>query len=80
MKKIISLALLVCMLISTAPVLASENEAGISDLITYEQPKNWDDYVIDSDPMQSSDKEFFGVWDSELEKWTVKRPFGGEIK
>jgi len=75
MKKIISFALLVCMLITLTPVFASDNGADTSELITYDAPDNWDDYVIDSDPMQITDEEFFGVWDKNLEKWTSKPYF-----
>ena len=71
MKKIVIYTLLVCFAITLSPVSAF---ADISELITYEQPKNWKDYVIDKDPMQISDEEFFGVWDSELEMWT-SRPY-----
>ncbi|MBR5517621.1 MAG: DNRLRE domain-containing protein [Clostridia bacterium] len=75
MKKIISFALLICMLTTLTPVFASETEADTSELITYDAPDNWDDYVIDSDPMQITDEEFFGVWDKDLEKWTSKPYF-----
>ena len=71
MKKIVIYTLLVCFAITLSPVSAF---ADTSELITYEQPKNWYDYVIDKDPMQISDEEFFGVWDSELEMWT-SRPY-----
>ena len=75
MKKLISFALLICMLVTITPVFASETGADTSELITYDAPDNWDDYVIDSDPMQITDEEFFGVWDKELEKWTSKPYF-----
>jgi len=74
-KRLITFALLFCMLLTVMPVSASEEEADTSELITYDQPDNWDDYVIDSDPMQITDEEFFGVWDKDAEKWTSKPYF-----
>ncbi len=76
MKRLITFALLICLLLTITPISASASqEADLSELVTYDQPDNWDDYVIDSDPMQISDEEFFGVWDKELEKWTSKPYF-----
>lgn len=72
MKKLIAFALLVCFAVALSPVSAF---ADTSDLITYQQPTSWNDYVIDKDPMQISDEEFFGVWSTELEMWTTKPYF-----
>lgn len=75
MKKLVSAVLLICLQMTVVPVSAiAAEESDLSELITYEQPKNWDDYYIDSDPMQISDEEFFGVWDKESEKW-VSAPY-----
>jgi len=55
-------------------VFAEEAVSDNSHLITYEKPGPYD-YYIAEDPMQISDEEFFGVWDSTLQKWTSEPYF-----
>lgn len=55
-------------------VFAEDAVTDNSHLITYEKPGPYD-YVVDGDPMQISDEEFFGVWDSTAGEWTSQPYF-----
>lgn len=71
MKKLISVLLLCSMLFTLVPSVALADENQKSELLTYEPPTDAFDYYIDDrDPMQITDEEFFGEWNSEINYWT----------
>ena len=82
MKRILGYVLIFCLVFTIVPsaVFAEDTVTDNSHLITYEKPGPYD-YVIDEDPMQITDEEFFGVWETFyfelLEQFTVEihRPF-----
>ena len=78
MKRILGYVLIFCLAFTLVPsaVFAEDTSSSLdnSHLITYEKPGPYD-YVIDEDPMQISDEEFFGVWDETLDEWTLQPYF-----
>ena len=74
MKCLISVLLTFSMLFTIVPSSVFAETEEVSELITYEQPKNAYDYTIPADPMQLSDEEFLGKWDSSVNAW-IEKPY-----
>ncbi len=74
MKRFLCSVLIFCLAFTFVPSMAFADEAvDNSHLITYQKPGTYD-YVIDEDPMQIADDEFFGAWDDEAQDW-AKQPY-----
>ncbi len=76
MKRVLGYILILCLAFTMVPsaVFAEDTVVDNSHLITYEMPGPYD-YYIDSDPMQITDEEFYGVWDDTMQRWSSEPYF-----